>query len=93
MAESLSIGEALDRLRAAVASIEDALERRDERAASVSGLQGEVHRLDTDRSRIAQSLDAAVARAARLEDANASVSRGLVAAMEEIRDVLERHGG
>jgi hypothetical protein len=92
MAESLSIAEALERLRAAAAAVEDALERRKERALAVAGLEGEMHRLGTDRSRLAESLDAAEARAARLAEANAAVSRGLVEAMEDIRDVLERQG-
>ena len=92
MAESLSIEEALRRLEAALARIEDSLDRKVEAAAAVSGLEGELHRLGTDRSRLAQALDSAEAKAARLEDANVEVSRGLVAAMETIRDVLARHG-
>ena len=92
MPESLSIDEGLRRLEAALALVEDALDRRAEGAAALSGLQGELHRLGTDRSRLAQSLDAAEARAARLDDANAQASRGLVAAMESIREVLARHG-
>ena len=58
----------------------------------VAGLESEVHRLGTDRSRLAQSLDSAEARSARLEDANREVSRRLVTAMESIRDVLQRNG-
>ncbi len=91
MPESLSIDEALRRLEAALDKVEDSLDRRIENAAAVQGLEGELHRLGTDRSRLAQSLDAAEARSARFEDANAQVSRGLVAAMEAIRDVLARH--
>jgi hypothetical protein len=45
-----------------------------------------------DRSRLAQTLDAAEERSGRLEDANREVSRRLVAAMESIRDVLARNG-
>jgi hypothetical protein len=52
-----------------------------------------MQRLGTDRSRLAQSLDAAEARSARLEEANREVSRRLVAAMESIREVLARNGG
>jgi chromosome segregation ATPase len=92
MPESLSIDEALRRLDAALTKVENALDQRIERAAAVQGLEGELHRLGTDRSRLAQSLDAAEARAARLEDANSQASRGLVAAMESIREVLSRHG-
>lgn len=91
MAGSLSIDEALRRLTSALELLESAVDRRLENSQSVSGLEGELHRLGTDRSRLAQSLDAAEARAANLETANAEVSRGLVNAMESIRDVLARH--
>jgi hypothetical protein len=92
MPESLSIEEALRRLEAALGKIEDALDHRLEGEAAVAGLEGELHRLGTDRSRLAQALDTAEAKVARLEDANAQVSRGLVDAMESIREVLARHG-
>lgn len=93
MPDSLSVGEALRRLDQALGALESVLDRRLESDASVAGLEGELHRLGTDRSRLAQSLDAAEARAARLEEANVTVSRGLVSAMESIRDVIARHGG
>ena len=93
MAGSLSIDEALQRLSTALDLLESAVERRMENSASVSGLEGELHRLGTDRSRLAQALDAAEAKSADLQATNAQVSRGLVAAMESIRDVLARHGG
>jgi chromosome segregation ATPase len=92
MPESLSIEEALRRLEAALGKIEDSLDQRLEGQAAVAGLEGELHRLGTDRSRLAQALDVAEAKVARLDDVNAQVSRGLVAAMESIRDVLARHG-
>jgi hypothetical protein len=91
MPESLSIEEAVRRLEAALELLESTLDRRLENAAAVTGLEGELHRLGTDRSRLAQSLDAAEARSARLEETSATVSRGLVSAMESIRDVLDRH--
>lgn len=91
MAGSLSIDEALRRLSSALELLESAVDRRLENSQSVSGLESELHRLGTDRSRLAQSLDAAEARAADLAAANAEVSRGLVNAMESIRDVLARH--
>ena len=93
MAGSLSIDEALQRLSTALDLLESAVERRLENSASVSGLEGELHRLGTDRSRLAQALDAAEAKSADLQATNSEVSRGLVAAMESIRDVLARHGG
>jgi chromosome segregation ATPase len=86
------MGDALGRLNAALDLLEGAIERRSEWGREVTGLESELHRLGTDRSRLAQSLDAAEARSARLEEANREVSRRLVAAMESIREVLARHG-
>ena len=54
--------------------------------------RSELQRLGTDRSRLAQSLDAAEERSGRMEDANREVSRRLVTAMESIREVLARNG-
>ncbi len=92
MSGSPPIDEALRRLESALELLEDAVERRLETARAITGLEGELHRLGADRSRLAQSLDAAEARSARLEEANREVSRRLVAAMESIREVLARHG-
>jgi chromosome segregation ATPase len=92
MHDSLSTEEALRRLEAAVALLEEALDRRLDRTTALGDLESELHRLGADRSRLAQSLDAAEARSARLADVNAEVSRGLVEAMESIRDVLARQG-
>jgi hypothetical protein len=92
MARSLSIEEALQRLEGAVSALEAGLDERDGALAGADGVEGELHRLAADRSRLAQSLDAAEARAARLEKANGEVARGLVGAMETIRDVLARNG-
>jgi chromosome condensin MukBEF ATPase and DNA-binding subunit MukB len=93
MPESLSIEEALRRLEAALSKVEDALDHQVEQGVRVTGLEGELHRLGRDRSRLAQALDASEARAARLEDAGAQASEGLDRALETIRDVLARHGG
>jgi Domain of unknown function (DUF4164) len=81
---------ALQRLSNAVDLLESAVDRRLESVREASSLEGELHRLGTDRSRLAQSLDAAEARSVRLEEANREVSRRLVAAMETIREVLAR---
>ncbi len=93
MARSLSIEAALHRLTAALDRLEAGLDDKVDGARMIAGLKGEIYRLGADRSRLGVSLDAAEARAARLEEANAAVSRGLVAAMERIRDVLERQDG
>jgi hypothetical protein len=86
------IDDALRRLDSAIDLLEGAVDQRFENERKVAGLESEVHRLGTDRSRLAQSLDSAEARSARLEDANREVSRRLVTAMESIRDVLQRNG-
>jgi hypothetical protein len=93
MAGGSAIENALQRLGAALDMIEGAVEERLEQSRSAAGLESELHRLGTDRSRLAQSLDVAEARAAKLEEANREVSHRLVAAMESIRDVLSRGGG
>lgn len=93
MAGASPIDTALKRLQTALAHLEDAVERRGEHEGRRDDLEAELQRLGGDRSRMAQSLDAAEARSARLEEANRDVSRRLVAAMESIRSVIERHGG
>lgn len=92
MSGASPIDEALQRLAGAFDLLEGAIDQRLEGAGRLTSLEGELHRLGTDRSRLAQSLDAAEARSARLEEANREVSRRLVAAMESIREVLARHG-
>jgi len=87
---AVSLDGALKRLEAALDLLEDAVERRFDGERQVVGMESELHRLGADRSRLAQSLDAAEARTARLEEANREVSRRLVAAMESIRAVLDR---
>ncbi len=92
MAGASAIESALQRLESALDMIEGAVDERLEQARQVASMESELHRLGTDRSRLAQSLDSAEARSAKLEDANREVSRRLVAAMESIRDVLDRNG-
>jgi chromosome segregation ATPase len=92
MAMSSAVNQALGRLQAALARVESAVERSLDQQREVAGLEDELQRLGTDRSRLAQSLDASEERSGRMEDANREVSRRLVAAMESIRDVLARNG-
>jgi hypothetical protein len=92
MAGTTTIEHALRRLDSAISLLEGAIDGRFEREQDARGVEAELQRLGTDRSRLAQSLDAAEARSARLEEANREVSRRLVAAMESIRTILARHG-
>jgi hypothetical protein len=91
MADSSRINEMMQRLDAALQSLETALEGRLDQARNSAELEDELHRIGLDRSRLAQSLDSSEARAAGLEEINREVSRRLVAAMESIRGVLQRH--
>jgi hypothetical protein len=92
MGEVSPIEGALRRLEEALGGLETVVDDRLHGVAQAENLENEVQRLGTDRSRMAQSLDAAEARSMRLETANREVSRRLVTAMESIRAVLDRHG-
>ena len=81
--------QAVKRLEAALRSLEAAIEQRASRSAGAEGLADEVQMLTADRARLAESLDQAQARAARLENVNRDVSRRLGTAVETIRSVLE----
>lgn len=93
MKDRLTIEASLTRLDAAIGRLAGAVERRMDAERSAGVLEEELNRLGEDRSRLAQVLDRAEARSARLEETNREVSRRLVAAMEAIRAVLERHDG
>lgn len=87
------IDTALKRFEAALTLLEDAIESRLEGALHTADLENELQRLGSDRSQLAQSLDAAKALNAGLEEANREVSQRLTSAMESIRAVLDRQGG
>jgi predicted nucleic acid-binding Zn-ribbon protein len=81
---------ALSELRAAVGSLENAVDARIERQRENRDVDSEVRRVHADRSRLAHELDQSQFRANRLEEVNREVSRRLVTAMETIRAVLDR---
>ena len=87
-----NLAPALERLNLALARLEDAVEARLERETALGEAEAEVQRLGADRTRLAESLDSAEARAKRLENTNREVSRRLVDAMEAIRSVLDQPG-
>jgi hypothetical protein len=93
MAERRSVEASLARLDQAIGRLEVSVARRLDVDRSLGALETELQRLGDDRSKLALDLDTSAARSARLEEANREVSRRLVAAMESIRAVLERHGG
>ena len=90
MAGKPTVTDVLARMDAAMQSMETALDSRDDQVRDTSEAEEEVQRMNADRTRLAQELDNAEARAERLENANKEVSRRLVTAMETIRAVLDR---
>ena len=90
MAAGETVRTAVEELRKAIASLDNALDMRFERERDQGEIEGEVRRVNTDRSRLAQELDQSEFRANRLEEVTREVSRRLVTAMETIRAVLDR---
>jgi chromosome segregation ATPase len=90
MTGETTLREVIIRLGAAVDALENAASARLENDQDYQEADAEVQRMNADRARLAQELDASEARAERLEDANKEVSRRLVTAMETIRAVLDR---
>lgn len=85
-----TITQVFDRLESALAALDDAVDRSAEARRDQAETEEEVQRLNADRARLAEELDACEARAGRLEEVNREVSRRLVTAMETIRAVLDR---
>jgi chromosome segregation ATPase len=85
-----TVDTAIASVRQALAALDNAVDMRFERERERSEIDGEVRRIHSDRSRLAQELDQAEFRANRLEEVNREVSRRLVTAMETIRAVLDR---
>lgn len=90
MAAGKTVKAAIEELRNAVGQLENAIDGRFDRERDQGEIEGEVRRINTDRSRLAQELDQSQFRANRLEEVNREVSRRLVTAMETIRAVLDR---
>ncbi len=90
MSSDMTVKSSLDDLKRALSGLENAIDARMEKERDVSEAEGEVRRMNADRSRLAEELDQTQHRANRLEEANREVSRRLVAAMETIRAVLDR---
>jgi hypothetical protein len=81
--------QAVRQLEAALQSLEYAVERRLSLATGANGLAEEVHMLTSDRAGLAESLDQAEARAAKLDQLNRDASRRLDSAIQTIREILQ----
>lgn len=86
-----TLDQALRRFESAAEALEAAIARRLEVERQEAALAQQVHLLGADRSRLADELDHAQARAARLESVNDEVSQRLGSAMETVRSVLAGH--
>ena len=85
--------QAVKRLEAALQSLELAVEERLSLSVGSDGLVEEVEMLSADRVVLAEKLDQAQARAAKLETVNRDVSRRLDKAIETIQAVLAADDG
>jgi len=83
-----STEQAVRRLEAALQTLEHVVEERLSISAGSDALAEEVQMLSSDRAHLAESLDQAQARAAKLETINRDVSERLDSAIETIRAVL-----
>ncbi|MES1155585.1 MAG: DUF4164 domain-containing protein [Pseudorhodoplanes sp.] len=91
MSDPSAIDAATKRLSVALDALEAAVDRRRESDGETEALTEQLHKLSTDRSRLASDLDAAAARSRQLEGTNRDVARRLEVAMGTIQSVLDTH--
>jgi len=90
MAKAVSPGitQALGQLRTAVAALESVVARRSQDDRSVETLKKELAVMQDDRAQIALDLDAALAKAARLDAVTGELGRRVDRATGLVREVL-----
>ena len=91
MPEQSALDTAVKRLALALDGLDAAVERRHDADRTEEGLAAQLHALDTDRSRLAETLDGETARSRALEANNREIARRIDIAMETIRGVIEAH--
>ena len=79
---------AADRLDRALARLEASVRSLNGRVRAHARIEADTQRLIAERARFASDLDKASAKAKRLDDTAAEVSRRLVIAMETVNEVL-----
>jgi len=92
MSSRPTLEDALQRLAQALDAFEVAVMRRKASDETIRDLEEDVQLLALDRSRLANDLDGAKARADGLESANMEAARRIDSAMETIRDLLGTEG-
>ena len=86
-----SIEAATGRLIAALDALEAAAERRSDADRGVQSLAAQIQALGADRAKLAEDLDAEIARRRQIEATNREIARRLDLAIEGVRSVLEAH--
>ncbi|HQZ13794.1 MAG TPA: DUF4164 family protein [Devosia sp.] len=81
---------ATDRLDRALARLDASVRSLNGRVRAHARIEADTNKLLADRARFAAELDKESARAKRLDDSAAEVSRRLVSAMETVREVLAK---
>jgi len=89
MTQSNPLANAFTQLNLSLEKLEKSVDARVERESALGDAEAEVQRMGADRTRLAESLDAAQERSQQLQHVNKEVSRRLVDAMESIRSVVE----
>ena len=87
----ISVEAAIGRLVAALDGLEAAAERRRDADRGVQSLATQIQALGADRAKLAEELDAELARRRQLEATNQEIARRLDLAIEGVRSVLETH--
>ncbi|MEO1475352.1 MAG: DUF4164 family protein, partial [Pseudomonadota bacterium] len=81
------------KLDAALRRLENQMDRLSEQAGDPAVVRREIEALTQDRARLAEELDASLARESELQALADEASAALGAAIEEVRAALERTGG
>lgn len=81
---------AAERLERALSRLEASVRSLNGRVRTHARIEADTQKLLAERARFAAELDKQSARAKRLDDSAAEVSRRLVAAMETVREVLAK---
>jgi len=88
-----NLEEAAAKLDAALRRLENQMDRLSEQAGDPAVVRREIEALTQDRARLAEELDASLARESELQALADEASAALGAAIEEVRAALERTGG
>lgn len=87
------LSDAMNMLETALEQLEELIELQGDQTIAVQQQEGEIQRMNADRSQLALELDLSQARVEKLRECNLAVSRRLVTAMESIREIVGHEEG